>query len=50
MQVWSLGLEYPLEEGMETYSSIIAWETHEQRSLVGFSQYGSKELDATEPN
>ena len=25
MQVWSLGQEDPLEEGMATYSSILAW-------------------------
>ena len=32
MRVWSLGGEDPLEEGMETYSSILAWELHRQRS------------------
>ena len=26
MQVWSLGQEKPLEEGMVTHSSILAWE------------------------
>ena len=26
MQVWSLGLEDPLEEEMATHSSILAWE------------------------
>ena len=25
-QVWSLGWEDPLEKGMTTYSSILAWE------------------------
>ena len=25
MQVWSLGQEDPLEEGMATYSNILAW-------------------------
>ena len=25
MQVWSLGWEDPLEEGMATHSSILAW-------------------------
>ena len=25
MQVQSLGWEYPLEEGMATYSSVLAW-------------------------
>ena len=26
MWIWSLGQEDPLEKGMETYSSILAWE------------------------
>ena len=26
MQVWSLGQEDPLEEGMATHSRILAWE------------------------
>ena len=26
MQVWSLGRKDPLEEGMATHSSILAWE------------------------
>ena len=38
----------PLEEGMETQSSILAGESHEQRSLVGYSPRGHKELDLTE--
>ena len=25
MEIWSLGWEDPLEEGMETHSSILAW-------------------------
>ena len=32
-QVWSLVGEDPLEEGMTTYSSILAWRSHGQRSL-----------------
>ena len=31
----SLGWEDPLEEGMATHSSILAWKSHGQRSLVG---------------
>ena len=27
----------PLEEGMATHSSILAWRAHGQRSLVGYS-------------
>ena len=34
-QVWSLGQEDPLEKGMATHSSILAWRIHGQRSLVG---------------
>ena len=33
--VRSLGWEDPLEKGMATYSSILAWEIHGQRSLAG---------------
>ena len=36
MWVWSLGQEDPLKEGMATHSSILAWESHRQRSLVGY--------------
>ena len=46
--VWSLGQEDPLEEEMATRSSILAWEMPEQRSLVGYSPWGCKELDTTE--
>ena len=37
MRVQSLGREDPLEEGMATHSSILAWEFHEHRSLEGYS-------------
>ena len=37
--VRTLGWEDPLEEGMATHSSILAW-----RSLVGCSPWGHKEL------
>ena len=33
---------------MATYSSILAVKFHEQRSWVGYSPWGRKELDATE--
>ena len=36
-QVWSLGWEDPLEEGMATHSCILAGESHGQRSLAGYS-------------
>ena len=34
-QVQSLGGEDPLEKEMATHSSILAWKTHGQRSLIG---------------
>ena len=30
------GWEDPLEEGMATHSSILAWRTHGHRNLVGY--------------
>ena len=35
MWVQSLGWEDPLEEGMTTQSSILAWRIYGQRSLAG---------------
>ena len=46
--VQSLGLEDPLEEGMMTHSSILAWRTHGQKSLLGHSSWGHKESDTIE--
>ena len=42
--------EDPLEKGMATHSSILAGESHGQRSLVGSdcSRWGHKESDVTE--
>ena len=48
MRVQSLGQEDSLEEGMASHSSILAWEIPGQRSLVGYSPKGHKELDMTE--
>ena len=44
----SLGQGDPLEKGRATHSRILAWRIHGQRSLVGYSPWGCKELDATE--
>ena len=41
-------LEDPLEKGMVTHSSIVAWRLHEQRTLAGYSPWGRKESDMTE--
>ena len=46
--VWSLGWEDPLEEGMATHSSILAWRIPWTESLVDSSPWGPKELEMTE--
>ena len=48
-RVRSLGQEYPLEKGMATHSSILAWEipwTEESSGL--YSPWSRKELAMTE--
>ena len=42
------GREDPLEKEMATHSSILAWRSHGQRSLAGYSPWGCKELHTTE--
>ena len=46
-QVQSLGWKDPLEKGMATYSSILAWRIT-WRSLAGYSPRSCKESDMTE--
>ena len=46
-RVQSLGWEDPLEEGMVTHSSNLAWRIPGQRRLVGYSPWGRKESDMT---
>ena len=46
--VRSLVQEDPLEKGMATHSSILAWRIHGQMSLLGYSPWGPKESDTTE--
>ena len=47
--VQSLGREDPLEEGMATNFSILAWRIPMgQRSLSGYSPWGHKDSDTTE--
>ena len=48
VQVQSLGWEDSLEEGMATHFSILAWTSHGQKSLMGYSPWGCKESDMTE--
>ena len=44
----SLGWEDPLEEGWQPTPVFLPGESHGQRSLVGYSPWGRKELDMTE--
>ena len=46
-QVRSLGQEDPLEEEMEIIPVFFPGESHGQRSMVGYSPKGHKELDIT---
>ena len=43
-RVRSLGWENSLEKEMAAHSSILAWEIHGQRSLVGYSSRGCKRV------
>ena len=46
--VQSLGWENPLEEGMATQSSILAWRISMDREARGLQFMGHKESDMTE--
>ena len=45
---WFLSQEDSLGKEMATHSSILPGESHGERSLVGYSPRGHKELDTTE--
>jgi len=49
-EIWaqSLNLENLLEKGMATHPYILAWRSHGQRSLVGYSPWVHKEWETTE--
>ena len=47
-RVQFLGGEDPLEEGMVTHSSVLAWRIPDQRSLVDCRLWGRTESDTTE--
>ena len=47
-QVRSLGWEDPLEKGMATHSSILAWRIPWTEEPGGLQSMGHKELDTTE--
>ena len=50
LETWvrSLGQEDPLKKGKATHSGILAWWSHGQRSLAGYSPWGRKESDTAE--
>ena len=48
MRVPSLGGEDPLENGMETHSSILAWRIPWTEGLMGYSPWGHTEWDMAE--
>ena len=43
-----LGQEDPLEKEMATHSSTLAGKSHGQKSVVGYSLWGRKELDTSD--
>ena len=47
-RVQNLNWGHPLEDGMETYSSILAWRIPWTEKLAGYSPWGHKELGTTE--
>ena len=47
-QVRSLGWEDPLEQGIATHSSILAWRIPWTEESGCYSPWGCKELDTTE--
>ena len=47
-QVQPLGQEDPLEKGMASTPVFLPGESHGQKSLVGYSPWGCKQLDTTE--
>ena len=47
-QAQSLGQKDPVEKGMTTHCSILAWESHGQRSLVGYNRWDRNESDKTD--
>ena len=44
MWIRALGQEDPLEKEMATHSSILAWKTHELRTLVGCGPWGRRRV------
>ena len=42
------GLRRSVEKEMATHSNILAWKSHGQSSLAGYTVHGAAELDMTE--
>ena len=47
-QIWSLGWEDPLDKGMATHSSILAWRIPRTEEPGGLQSMGVTESDTTE--
>ena len=47
MLVQSLAWEDPLEKRLAALPSVLAWKSHGQSSLAGYSPWGLKESDTT---
>ena len=47
MLVQSLAREDPLEKRLAALPSVLAWKSHGQSSLAGYSPWGLKESDTT---
>ena len=43
--VQSLGCEDPLKQEMATHSRMLAWKSHAQSTMAGYSPWGLKESD-----
>ena len=46
--MFDVGYGHQMEKEMATHSSILAWKSHGQRSLTGYSPQGCTELNTTE--
>ena len=47
-ETWEVSREDPLEKGMATYSSILAWRISRTEEPGSYCPWGHKELDRTE--
>ena len=47
LEFFSVNSTWVSEKAMATHASTLAWKTHGQRSLAGYSPWGVKESDTT---